>query len=508
MKSRNFRTLLLTTVLLLQNCGLFETDEEPTKKVTLKGTVAVPDGPTEYIVLSDAYHVGYQWSSCPDTNNNSTLGGGTFSLESTNNCAGAQFVYFHPNAPVNLQDHSTGKITFKVQANNPNQQYTFVIQDANAVSSLMVNLTAFGFDPSKVAVDQAISIPITAITVPNFDFSKVDRVFQLTVTCSTSFCQTTVRDIKWVPSSTLTPPPLSSFQEMSYSPMAVKRIPHCDPFPCRRLPRASVGIMRTSTMGWKAEPAVPSVTTDSEGHFTLLVDANLLKGDGPIFIAVSDSSGSYTLLSTIPDDLIKESATIDLAVDRTTTAVGVMTCPDGMTIPSDGSGGWCIGDPISSTELDTTNTAVDGSFDTTLSLEIEIILSDVNDDPAAVDALDQFLSDNGLPDVSSQQIMSVVQNISLPIVPKPNDSTSGSTGTKPPTNTGITGGTNKQCQAVITCEVCSINACADTNADGTSCYGWYDGSDGSRFACSGNCQNMDCNAAANAAMSHCCPPPK
>jgi hypothetical protein len=494
-------TMAVGLLFVLPHCGLFDIPEdEPTKKVTLKGTVAVPDAPSDVIILSDAQHTAYQWNACYAGTQDSNLQGGQFLLESTNNCAGAQYVYFYDTSPRDMKAYAKGTIKFKVQANNANQNLSVLIQDANTTVSNTVNLSLYGFDGSKVAVDQAIAIPVTALTVPSFDFSKVDRLFQLVANCSASDCFTTLKDIRWSPPATLSTAPALSFEKASFSPMAA-RIPHCDPFPCRGARHARVNIIKSTPLGWKAEPAVNSVVTDSEGHYTIQVDVSILKNAvGPVFIGASDADGTFTFLSTIPNDQMKESATINLAVDRTTTAVGMMVCANGMTIPSDGSGGWCIGDPISTSELETFNTTVDLSFNTTGSGDPEVFLADVFDDPLVLAALNNLLSAHGEAAVTLDQLQASDDNLSLPAIPPPPSSNS--------TGTGGTTGTNanKSCQAAVACEICSVTACAATNT--STCAAWYETSDGGKYSCTGDCNNLDCVAAAKAATEHCCPPPK
>lgn len=503
MKPLIFRTLLVSSALLFTHCGLLDldTDEEPTKKVTLKGTVAVPDGPPGVIVLNNTTNLAWYRFSCPKDGNRSDLSGGTFTLETMGNCSDAQYVYFYDDkGPRDLKAYANGKISFKVQVNSGGNGLTFLIQDANTVLSTPVNLASFGFDPSKVSVDQLITIPVTAITTPGFDFSKVERLFQMNATCPASNCLTTLKEIKWSPPDVVAA--LASVEPgPAFSPLRIGRIPHCDPFPCRRLPRANVGIMKPSLNGWTAEPSVPSTTTDSEGNFTLQVDANLLKGDGPVFIAVSDKDGSFTLISTIPDDLIRESAIIELPVDRTTTAVGMMTCANGITIPSDGSGGWCIGDPISSSELEAIYPVVNVALNTTISVDIEVYMPDVIDDAAALTALNKLLTDNGESTVTADLILAAIANNNFPIVTPRSTTPTGGTTTPDTGGPGL----NATCQFAMTCDVCSVEACVSAGTDASTCSAGYKTSNGKWFACAA-CDN--CTAAAQAATSYCCPTPQ
>jgi hypothetical protein len=172
-----------------------------------------------------------------------------------------------------------------------------------------------------------------------------------------------------------------------------------------------------------------------------------------------------------------------------------MTCPNGMTIPADGSGGWCIGDPISTTELDPLYDAIDLSLTVSVSVEVEAIVEDSVDDPAVLLALNQILNEHGLADVTAQ-IDVVLPEISMPVYDTPGGDTD---------DDGSTGGdySSSQCSSYITCEVCSISACvAATQA---SCTAGYKTSDGQYFQCS-SCE--DCYSAAEAATNYCCPVPQ
>jgi hypothetical protein len=478
---------------LLAGCGwvgdIFATEDEPKTTVTLHGKVAVPDGPSDYAVLTANSHLAYQWYTCFQGENDTskTITDGRFLLESTNNCASAQYVYFYPTSPVDRKDMATGRIEFKIQVNSAAQGATLAIQDANTVAA-SVDIGAYGYDAGKVGLDQLISVPVTALAGP--DLSRIARPFQLTSNCGTSDCYTTLSEIRWVPGNVAIPAP--------FTPSAMNRTPHCDPFPCRGLPRARVGMVRATQLGWTAVP-VASTTTDSDGDYSIEVEASVLSGGGPIFIAVTDADGLNTLLSTIPNAFLQAGDESRLDVDRTTTAVGMMVCPNGITVPADGSGGWCIGDPISTTEITQLDTAVDAAFTTTVSIDIEVFWDDVIDDPQVLAALNSVLGAHGLPATTGDVLNTLGNNISIPVVTAKPVSTGGTTGGTPGGGT-VTG--DKTCSQYMSgCQVCSISACSVSNADG-SCSTWYETSDGQKYACA-SCG--DCYGAAQQVTQHCCP---
>ena len=180
-------TLLAVTALFLltiglQSCGSDGPKDPPpppppldANKVTIKGTVAVPEIPPDSIVFSSTQRLGARWQSCYVGSNDSGITGGLFSLESAANCSGVQFVYFYSDPPLDMTTYYNGSIRFKIQVNNQDQQFTFWIQGDNAKLSNQVDLASFGYDKTKTAVDQAITIPLSALQVAGFDLTQVKR---------------------------------------------------------------------------------------------------------------------------------------------------------------------------------------------------------------------------------------------------------------------------------------------------------------------------------------------
>lgn len=176
-----------------------------------------------------------------------------------------------------------------------------------------------------------------------------------------------------------------------------------------------------------------------------------------------------------------------------------MTCPNGLTIPFDGFGGWCIGDPVSTSELDPLYDSIDLSLDTSVSIEVEVILQDAADSDAVVDALNVLLNNHGLPDVSATDILAAASTIDLPLVSTPNvDSDNDDSSDNDSSNASV------QCSTYLACEVCAIWACVSA-ISANNCEPGYETSDGGYYRCA-SCQ--DCYATAKAATQHCCPIPQ
>jgi hypothetical protein len=170
-----------------------------------------------------------------------------------------------------------------------------------------------------------------------------------------------------------------------------------------------------------------------------------------------------------------------------------------LTIPTDGSGGWCIGDPISTTELEPLYDTIDVSLTVSVSVEIEIIVEDALDDGNDVlDALNRLLNAQGIQDVTTDDILSAVATLDLPNVPVPGTGTQNDLDDDDASSGGNF--TSSQCSQYLTCDVCSISACA--SASQSSCEAGYKTSDGASFQCA-SCS--DCISAAEAATQHCCP---
>ncbi len=195
------------------------------------------------------------------------------------------------------------------------------------------------------------------------------------------------------------------------SPSGRRTTPRCDPGPCRPVPNSPVRIMKPGNTGWMVSK--DSWTTDSNGDFSITVDRDLLSYDGPVFVGASDPEGAFTLMSTIPADLILAGATIELAVDRTTTTAAVMHCPGGVFPPR---GGYCYSDPEESKSIETLYAKIDLYFadNPSTTLDLDIFLPDLLNDPDILNALNQILVNNDLAQVSAQEI--VEETDELPII--------------------------------------------------------------------------------------------
>jgi len=126
------------------------------------------------------------------------VSGSIFLLESTNNCAAEQYVYFYASPAKDMSDFANGRVTFKIEADNTGQQITFVVQDDYAQSSSVLDISNYGFDANKAGIFQAISIPVSQLTTQGIDLKKMDKLFQIFVVNSANDSFTYIADVYWM----------------------------------------------------------------------------------------------------------------------------------------------------------------------------------------------------------------------------------------------------------------------------------------------------------------------
>ncbi|MFH1055886.1 MAG: hypothetical protein V1744_07330 [Candidatus Altiarchaeota archaeon] len=177
--------------------------------------------------------------------------------------------------------------------------------------------------------------------------------------------------------------------------------PSCEPFVCRGVSNAPVAVVRPGKNGWEKVPGA-STTTDKNGDFTVSIDRVVLDSDYPVVVAAVAPDGS-PLMSVIPSDLAAGKATIELAIDRTTTVAAAWHCPGGLNHPS-GKGGFCWRDPKEeSKSLERMYAAIDLYFEynPSTTTDLEDYLLAISKDPMFIEAINEVLQKNGLPKVSA-----------------------------------------------------------------------------------------------------------
>ncbi len=169
----------------------------------------------------------------------------------------------------------------------------------------------------------------------------------------------------------------------------------CDPFPCKPVTHRPIRIIKPGRNGWEVEPT-ETVYTDDNGYYSITVDEEILTSDGPVFVAAMDPTGTYPLMATIPPDLLYL-GTLDISIDRTTTAAAVMHCPGGMNPPPRGA--YCYSDPQESTDDENLYAQIDTYFEDNPSAatDPEEYVPEVSEDPDVQEEMDQELSDSDQP---------------------------------------------------------------------------------------------------------------
>ncbi len=112
-------------------------------------------------------------------------------------------------------------------------------------------------------------------------------------------------------------------------------------------------------LSFATNSGVPNKTvTQADGSFTFTVDISIIVTTYPIFLAVSDSAQTYTMISEIPVNLAVEDAQVDMDINPTTSVAGQMICPGGVYPPK--GNGYCYSDPHNaSTTKDAMETSID-----------------------------------------------------------------------------------------------------------------------------------------------------
>ncbi|MGK5083965.1 hypothetical protein WDW37_11750 [Bdellovibrionota bacterium FG-1] len=179
-------------------------------------------------------------------------------------------------------------------------------------------------------------------------------------------------------------------------------------------------------LSFATQSGVPNkAVTNADGSFTFTVDLSIIVTEYPIFLAVSDSGQTYTMISEIPVNLAVEDAQLDLNINPTTTVAGQMICPGGVYPPK--SNGYCYSDPNNaSTTKDAMETSIDSllagadvAVETGAPPNWKTFITTLLSDAATFDDLKAILNKAGL--TSTDLTASAIESslISLPIVTEP-----------------------------------------------------------------------------------------
>ncbi len=182
------------------------------------------------------------------------------------------------------------------------------------------------------------------------------------------------------------------------------------------------------TLAFAAGSGVPNkAVTLADGSFTFKVETSAVTdaADYPIFLAVTDSAQTQTLISEIPRDLVVAGAQLQLDLNPTTTAASELICPGGVYPPP--SGAYCYSDPnhASSTRvsliaiIDVSLAGTNGSLEASATLNWKSFMTTLLSDATAFSQLQSIATSAGL--TSSSFTATAIPNaiIALPKVTQP-----------------------------------------------------------------------------------------
>lgn len=195
---------------------------------------------------------------------------------------------------------------------------------------------------------------------------------------------------------------------------------------------APVRVVRPGTNGWTNVSTDYTITTDSNGKFSITVDDWRFSRDCPYYVAASDMDGTWVQLSTIPKDQITAGATVDMVVDRTTTVAALMHCPGGV-YPPISMGAYCYSDPTDASSLETLSSSIDSYFseNTVTTTDVKELLASATSDSTVMATYNNILAEKSIPSRTASEIID--DNNSgdpLPLVTYEDDTT-------PDTSTGV-----------------------------------------------------------------------
>ncbi|MGK5087089.1 hypothetical protein WDW86_05985 [Bdellovibrionota bacterium FG-2] len=205
-------------------------------------------------------------------------------------------------------------------------------------------------------------------------------------------------------------------------------------------------------LSFATNSGVPNkAVTNADGTFTVTVDLTIIVTEHPIYLGVSDSDQTYTMISEIPENLVAEDAQLELDINPTTTVAGAMICPGGIYPPK--SNGYCYSDPNNAS---TTKDSMVSSIDDLLAGADAFVepgtppnwttfMTTLFSDTATFDELKAIVAAAGLTSASFTASAITTAMIDLPIVTEPIYGIDDNDPTPSTSSTGDTGGASGTC---------------------------------------------------------------
>ncbi len=179
-------------------------------------------------------------------------------------------------------------------------------------------------------------------------------------------------------------------------------------------------------LSFAEKSGVPNKTlTNADGSFTFTVDLSIIVSEYPIYLAVSDSDQTYTMISEIPVNLATENAQLALDINPTSTVAGEMICPGGIYPPK--SNCYCYSDPHhASTTKDAMMTSIDdllageeAATETGTPADWKTFVTTLLGDESTFTELKAIATDSGM-DLTNFTTSAIESSlIALPLITKP-----------------------------------------------------------------------------------------
>lgn len=161
---------------------------------------------------------------------------------------------------------------------------------------------------------------------------------------------------------------------------------------------ANVTLCRPTENGIELVSEAPVATSSSTGQYSVEVDMRtaVVESGQPLLVCASNANGTFTLLSMIPSNRVRQGEVVELDVTPVTTAVATILCPGGKYPPPTGAACYTVAEE----DLDTLTNSVAAYLNQHPELYTDLTLLDqwlvtVLGDPAVSSDVDQVSGEYG-----------------------------------------------------------------------------------------------------------------
>lgn len=259
----------------------------------LSGTVQLPVAASRAKLFASGkagFGLQVSWQSCVrpgETDKSQVIAGGAVLVESTASCTGSPYLTVSAPELIDLTAFAKGTLHFTVEVSAVGQSLELLVQDGTTKTSVGVDLSQYGFDATKTAVPQAVTVPGNLVATNGVDMAHLKRPFQVNLTCTGSDCQAKFDSIEW---------------------WGGEAIAAADTSPVRS---GSIGLLTAKSGGWAPAGAVVAVTAAS-GAYSV---QTTFPQTAPAFLIVADNDTGFNFLARIPPETLSDSEAVPLTVD-------------------------------------------------------------------------------------------------------------------------------------------------------------------------------------------------